>query len=113
MKVVLFGAERRDCRGDPGRRAHLHRQEPGKVKEILLPDVGDLSSIEDDLTGYDACFPCLGVSSPGMKEAAYRKITYDLTVAAGTTIRLAESGGENRILDGPAIHASAAGSPAR
>jgi hypothetical protein len=77
------------------------------------PDVGDLSSIEDHLTGYDACFHCLGVSSAGMKEAAYRKITYDLTVAAGTTIRLAESGGENRILDSPAIHASAAGSPAR
>ena len=99
MKVVLFGATGmvgqgvlRECVSDAAVEEILVvgrtciGEKPGKVKEILLPDVGDLSSIEDDLTGYDACFHCLGVSSTGMKEAAYRKITYDLTVAAGTTL---------------------------
>ena len=50
-----------------------------KVKEILHDNFFDLSSIEDQLTGYNACFFCLGVSSVGMKEPAYTHLTYDLT----------------------------------
>lgn len=51
-----------------------------KVKEIIHKDFFDLSSVRDQLTGYNACFFCLGVSSVGMKEAEYRRLTYDLTL---------------------------------
>jgi uncharacterized protein YbjT (DUF2867 family) len=51
-----------------------------KLKEIIHPNFLDLYSIESDLTGYNACFFCLGVSSVGMKEDEYRRLTYDLTI---------------------------------
>jgi uncharacterized protein YbjT (DUF2867 family) len=51
-----------------------------KLQEIIQSDFFDLSEIEDQLTDYDACFFCLGVSSFGMKEAEYARITYDLTL---------------------------------
>jgi uncharacterized protein YbjT (DUF2867 family) len=61
----------------------------GKASEILLKDLYDLSGIEEQLRGYDACFFCLGVSSAGMKEADYRRVTYDLTLdVAKTLVRL-------------------------
>ncbi len=50
-----------------------------------LREIG-LDSYEGDVAGYDACFFCLGVSSAGMKEDAYRRITYDLTMAAGRVL---------------------------
>ncbi len=53
-----------------------------KLRELLHEDFYDLSAIADQLTGYDACFFCLGVSSAGMKEAEYQRVTYDLTLAA-------------------------------
>ena len=53
-----------------------------KLREVRLDDFADLGPIEDRLTGYDACFYCLGVSSAGMDEAAYTRITYDYPVAA-------------------------------
>jgi uncharacterized protein YbjT (DUF2867 family) len=53
-----------------------------KLQELRLDDFADLSPIEDRLTGYDACCYCLGVSSAGMDEAAYTRITYDYPVAA-------------------------------
>ncbi len=52
-----------------------------KLREIVRADVADLAPVEDRLSGYDACFFCLGVSSTGMKEADYRQKTYDLTLA--------------------------------
>jgi uncharacterized protein YbjT (DUF2867 family) len=54
----------------------------GKMKELIHQDFYNYSSIEDQLKGYNACFFCLGVSSVGMKEADYRRVTYDLTMAA-------------------------------
>ena len=51
-----------------------------KMREILIDDFFDLDSIAKDLNGYDACFFCLGTSSVGKSEAAYTKITYDLTI---------------------------------
>ncbi len=60
-----------------------------KIREIIHKDIGNLASIESELAGYDACFFCLGVSSVGMSEADYKRITYDLTIgAAGTLARL-------------------------
>ena len=51
-----------------------------KVKEIIHKDFFDWTSIKDQLVGYHACLFCLGVSSVGMKEPDYRKMTYDLTL---------------------------------
>ena len=52
-----------------------------KLKEIIHKDFFDFSGIREQLTGYNACFFCLGVSSVGMKEDKYSKLTYDLTMS--------------------------------
>ncbi len=57
-----------------------------KLKEIIHESFLDLSIIEKDLSGYNACFFCLGVSSIGMKEEAYHKLTYDLTIHVAETL---------------------------
>lgn len=51
-----------------------------KLKELIVPNFFDLSLIQDQLSGYNACFFCLGVSSIGMKEPEYYKLTYELTM---------------------------------
>jgi len=51
-----------------------------KVQEIIHANFQDLSSIEDRLRNYNACFFCLGVSSVGLKAAEYHRLTYDLTI---------------------------------
>ena len=51
-----------------------------KLTEIIHPDFHDFSAIENQLTGYNACYFCMGVSSIGMKEAEYRRLTFDLTM---------------------------------
>ncbi len=57
-----------------------------KLKEVIVPDFFDLSAIESELAGYNACFFCLGVSSIGMKEDDYRHLTYDLTMNFAKTV---------------------------
>jgi hypothetical protein len=57
-----------------------------KLKEAVVPDFFNLSAIENQLTGYNACFFCLGVSSIGMKEADYHKLTYELTMNFAKTV---------------------------
>src|ERR1700686_396699 len=77
----------RECLLDPevetvltiGRSATAQQHE--KQREIVHTDLSDLSAIEGTLSGYDACFFCLGVSAVGMKEEAYRRLTYDLTIS--------------------------------
>lgn len=54
-----------------------------KLREIIHADFFDLTPIESQLAGYNACFFCLGVSSVGMSQADYRHITYDLTLNVG------------------------------
>jgi saccharopine dehydrogenase-like NADP-dependent oxidoreductase len=51
-----------------------------KLKEIILTDFFGISQISDQLKGYNACFFCLGVSSVGMKEEEYFRLTYSLTI---------------------------------
>jgi hypothetical protein len=51
-----------------------------KMKELIHNDFYDYSAIEKELTGYNACFFCLGVSSVGMSEKNYTRVTYDLTM---------------------------------
>ena len=60
-----------------------------KLKELLIPDFLQLETVENQLAGYDACFFCAGVSAVGMKEADYRRITFDTTLHfADTLVRL-------------------------
>ena len=99
MKVILFGATGmvgqgvlRECLRDPDVSAVLAvgrgptGQEHPKLREEVLANVGDLGPIADEMVGYDACFFCLGVSSAGMSEEAYRKVTFDLTLAVARTL---------------------------
>jgi uncharacterized protein YbjT (DUF2867 family) len=99
MKVILFGATGmvgqgvlRECLLDPEvanvlavGRSPTGQQNP-KLREILHGNFLDFSAIESDLTGFDACFFCLGVSSVGMDEARYRHLTYDITLAVATVL---------------------------
>jgi len=57
-----------------------------KLREIVHADFYDLSSIEAELRGYDACFFCLGTSSVGMSKEEYKRVTYDLTMQMGQTL---------------------------
>jgi uncharacterized protein YbjT (DUF2867 family) len=95
MKVIIFGATGmvgqgvlRECLLDPevsevltvGRSAT--GQQNSKLREIVHADFLDFSAIEKDMTGYDACFFCLGVTSIGLSKERYRQLTYDITLAA-------------------------------
>ena len=60
-----------------------------KLEEVLHGDFYDLSPIEAKLVGYDACFFCLGVSSVGMKEPEYTRLTYDLTMGFARVLKQA------------------------
>jgi uncharacterized protein YbjT (DUF2867 family) len=99
MKILLFGATGmvgqgvlRECLLDPevervlvvGRSQTGQRHE--KLTELVHRDFTDFSAVEAELSGYDACFFCLGVSSAGMKEPDYRRVTYDYTLAAARTL---------------------------
>lgn len=57
-----------------------------KLTELMHADFFDLSAIENQLAGYNACFFCLGVSSMGLDETAYNRLTYDLTMGFAQTI---------------------------
>jgi uncharacterized protein YbjT (DUF2867 family) len=95
MMVVLFGATGmvgqgalRECLLDDRVTAVLAvgrtptgRSHP-KLREIVHADISNLAPIAAHLSEPDACFYCLGVSSTGLTEPAYRRVTYDMTVAA-------------------------------
>jgi uncharacterized protein YbjT (DUF2867 family) len=57
-----------------------------KLHELIHRDLWNYGAIEPELQHFDACFFCLGVSSFGMTEAQYTRITYDLTLAAAQTL---------------------------
>jgi uncharacterized protein YbjT (DUF2867 family) len=99
MDVVLFGATGmvgqgvlRECLLDPD----VHRvlsigrsatgQQHPKLHEIARDNLFDFTDIASDLSGYDACFFCLGVSAAGKTEDEYRRVTYDITLAAATIL---------------------------
>lgn len=60
-------------------RHSINIQHP-KLREILVKDFFDLSAMEEELSGYNSCFFCLGISAGGMKENDYHRITVDLTL---------------------------------
>lgn len=57
-----------------------------KLRELIVADFADLTPVTEELAGYDACFYCLGVSSVGMDEAAYTRISYDFPIAAARVL---------------------------
>jgi uncharacterized protein YbjT (DUF2867 family) len=99
MNVLLFGATGmvgqgvlRECLAAPdvglvqtvGRLAT--GQQHSRLREVVHPDLFDGSAIADQLKGFDACFFCLGVSSTGLSEADYTRLTYDLTLGIAQTL---------------------------
>ncbi len=99
MRVILFGATGmvgqgvlRECLLDPGvervlavgRTATPQREE--KLHNLVVANFLDFSAVERELSGYDACFFCLGITSAGMTEAVYRRVTYDFALAAAQTL---------------------------
>jgi uncharacterized protein YbjT (DUF2867 family) len=102
MKVILTGATGLvgegvllECLSNPAveRVLSVSRRPTGrtheKLAECLAADFRDLAAVEAQLTGYDACFYCAGISSAGLSEAEYTVITYDTPLAfAETLVRL-------------------------
>jgi uncharacterized protein YbjT (DUF2867 family) len=100
MKVLLFGATGmvgqgvlRECLLDPGVELveTIVRSPTGtpahpKLREVAHRDLWQYASIETQLSGFDACFFCLGVSAAGMTEADYQRVTYGIAVAAAETL---------------------------
>lgn len=60
--------------------------EDRKLRELIHPDLFHFAGLEQELSGFDACFFCLGVSSAGMAEEEYRRVTYDIAMAAAGTL---------------------------
>lgn len=99
MKVILFGGSGmvgqgalRECLLDQGveavlavGRRPLEKEHP-KLRQLILPDVAACTERPEQLAGFDACLFCLGVSSVGMDEAAYTRVTHDLTMRIATTL---------------------------
>jgi uncharacterized protein YbjT (DUF2867 family) len=99
MKIILFGATGmvgqgvlRECLLDPEVQQVLSivrsatGQHHAKLRELVHTDLFDYSTIERELTGYDACFFCLGITSAGMKEQQYHHVTYELTLEAAEAV---------------------------
>ena len=99
MNVVLFGATGmvgqgvlRECLLDKevqyvlsiGR--SMTGQHHPKLRELVHQNFLDFSPVEAELSGFDVCFFCLGVSSAGMTEERYQRVTYDITMAAAHTV---------------------------
>ena len=61
-------------------------QQHAKLRDVVLDDLFTVPSLGDQLNGYDACFFCLGVSAVGLKEEAYRRVTYDLTLTVAEAL---------------------------
>lgn len=105
MKVLLFGATGmvgqgvlRECllASDVELAQTVGRTATGvqntKLRELVHADLFDVPALEDRLSGFDACFFCLGISSAGMTEEAYTRLTYVLTTTVAETLAGLNSG---------------------
>ena len=99
MNVLFFGATGmvgqgvlRECLLDPnvqsvqtvGRIAAGVRH--AKLRDVVHPDLFHYEAIQASLSGFDACFFCLGVTSSGKAEADYERVTFGITMAAAETL---------------------------
>jgi uncharacterized protein YbjT (DUF2867 family) len=99
MRILIFGATGMvgqgvllECLRDPGvasvsaiGRTATGMRDP-KLHELQLSDMEVYAGMDQQLTGFDACFFCLGVTSNGKSEADYTRITYGYTLAAGQAL---------------------------
>lgn len=96
MKIILFGSTGmvgqgvlRECLLDPQvtEVVAVVRSSTGqqheKLREVIHKDFNDFSSLQLD---GDACFWCLGITSTGMSEVDYTRITHDYTLAAAKVL---------------------------
>jgi uncharacterized protein YbjT (DUF2867 family) len=105
MNVLILGATGmvgqgvlRECLLDDGvaRVMTLGRSATGRahsrLREIVHANLFDLTSIERELTGLDACFYCLGATAAGKSEQEYARINYDMTLAVAETLARLDPG---------------------
>jgi uncharacterized protein YbjT (DUF2867 family) len=99
MKVLIFGATGMvgqgvllECERDPAvtsivalGRTPVAAAHP-KLTNLIHADLANYDGLDAQLTGFDACFFSLGVTSNGMSEADYTRVTYTWTVAAGESL---------------------------
>lgn len=99
MKVLIFGATGmvgqgvlRECLLAPDvtdvtvvGRTPVEQNDP-KLRQLVIADLTNLEPVASQLRGFDACFFCLGVSSAGMDEAEYTRVTYGITMAVASTL---------------------------
>lgn len=99
MNVLIFGATGmvgqgvlRECLAAPDvelvkavGRTPTGQQHP-RLHDLVHAEMWDYSGIEAELSNFDACFFCLGATSSGMSEEKYTHLTYDLTLAAASTL---------------------------
>jgi uncharacterized protein YbjT (DUF2867 family) len=99
MRVLLFGATGmvgeaalRECLLDPdvtevlaAGRSATGRRHP-KLRDLLVPDLADLTRVESELGGFDAAIFTVGVSSARMSEQRYTELTLDLTLSVARTL---------------------------
>jgi hypothetical protein len=99
IRTIIFGSTGmigqgvlKECIDDPNvesilliNRSPLHIQN-AKIKEIIHKDFYDFSPLVNEFSGYDTCLFCLGITSVGMKEADYHKVTYDIAVKAAEAL---------------------------
>jgi uncharacterized protein YbjT (DUF2867 family) len=99
VKVIIFGATGmvgqgvlRECLLDAGVEKVLTvgriatGEKHAKLREVVQADLLDISPLAGQLAGYDACLFCLGVSGAWMKQADYRRVTYDLTLSVAKVL---------------------------
>jgi uncharacterized protein YbjT (DUF2867 family) len=99
MKIILFGATGmvgqavlRECllANDVEEVLAVGRtplaQAHARLKSLVHKNLYDYAAIRAQLTGYDACFFCLGISAGGLNETDYHRMTYELTLAAGKAL---------------------------
>ncbi len=123
MKVILFGATGmvgqgvlRECLLDADVESVLTigrsvtGQADPKVRELAVADLTDYGAVRNELSGYDACLFCLGVSAAGMGDAEYRKITFDITLAAARALLAANPHISFQYISGASTDSSGKGS---
>ena len=80
-----------------------------KLRELLRTDFLAYDDLAGEFKNIEACFFCLGVSAAGMSEADYRRLTFDLTVAAGHALAAAHPGATFCYVSGEGTDSSAKG----
>jgi uncharacterized protein YbjT (DUF2867 family) len=122
MRILLFGATGmvgqgvlRECllASDVDEVVAIGRSPSGashpKLRDLVQSDLFDFRAIESQLTGFDACFFCIGVTSFRMDEATYTHLTYDMTLAAASTLARLNPGMSFVYVSGAGADSSEAG----